>query len=73
MHGPWRLAAACSFEACAYPLGPCTQVVYTLAPKYLYRDYFKAKAQTIWVRGPLGKCPTVKVSYSCAGREALQL
>ena len=23
--------------------GPYTQLVYTLAPKYLYRDYFKAK------------------------------
>ena len=21
---------------------PCTQIVYTLAPKYQYRDYFKA-------------------------------
>ena len=25
-----------------YPKGPCTQIVYTLAPKYLYRDYFEA-------------------------------
>ena len=23
--------------------GPCTQVVYTLGPMYLYREYFKAK------------------------------
>ena len=23
-------------------------------PMYLYRDYFKAKVQTIWVHGPLG-------------------
>ena len=23
--------------------GPCAQIVYILAPKYLYRDYFKAK------------------------------
>ena len=35
--------------------GPCTQIVYTLAPKYLYRDYFKAKVSTIWVHGPFGK------------------
>ena len=35
------------------PRGPCTQIVYTLAPKYLYRDYFKAKVYTIWVHGPL--------------------
>ena len=27
--------------------GPCTQLVKTLAPKYLYRDYFKAKVYTI--------------------------
>ena len=29
------------------PKGPCTQTVYTLAPEYLYRDYFKAKVYTI--------------------------
>ena len=29
-------------------------VVYTLARKYLYRDYFEAKVYTIWVHGPLG-------------------
>ena len=40
------------------PKGPCTQIVYTLAPKYLYRDYFKAKLCTIRVHGPLGKVPT---------------
>ena len=37
-----------------YPKGPCTQRGYTLAPKYLYRDYSKAKVCTIWVHGPLG-------------------
>ena len=26
-----------------YPKGPCSQIVYTLGPKYLYGDYFKAK------------------------------
>ena len=26
-----------------YPKGPGTQIVYTLVPKYLYREYFKAK------------------------------
>ena len=36
------------------PMGPCTQIVYTLAPKYLYRDYIKANVSTIWVHGPLG-------------------
>ena len=32
-----------------YPKGPCTQIVYTMAPNYLYRDYCKAEAYTIWV------------------------
>ena len=27
--------------------GPCAQIVYTLAPKYLYRDDFKAKVFTV--------------------------
>ena len=36
------------------PKGPCTQIVYTLAPKYLYRDYFRARVYTIWVPGPVG-------------------
>ena len=39
-----------------YLKGPCTQIVYTLAPKYLHRYYFKAKvytAYTIWVHGPM--------------------
>ena len=30
-----------------YPKGPCTQIVHTLAPMYLYRDYFKANVYTI--------------------------
>ena len=30
----------------SYPEGPCTQIVYTLALKYLYRDYIKAKVYT---------------------------
>ena len=25
------------------PKGPCTQIVYTLGPLYLYREYFMAK------------------------------
>ena len=29
--------------------------IYTLAPKYLERDYFKAKVYTIRVHGPLGE------------------
>ena len=34
--------------------GPCTQIVYTLAPMYLYREYFKANVYTIWVHRPSG-------------------
>ena len=34
-----------------YPKGPCTQIVYTLAPKYPSMDYFKAKVYAIWVHG----------------------
>ena len=32
-------------------------VVYTLAPKYLYRDYsnVRPKGNTIWTNGPLGE------------------
>ena len=37
-----------------FPKGPCTQIVYTLGPMYLYREYFNAKVYTIWVHGPLG-------------------
>ena len=37
-----------------FPKGSCTQIVYTLGPMYLYREYFKAKVYTIWVHGPLG-------------------
>ena len=37
-----------------HPKGPCTEIVDTLPPKYLYRDYFNAKVYTIWVHGPLG-------------------
>ena len=36
-------------------MGPQTQLVYTLGPMSLYREYFKAKVYTIWVHGPLGK------------------
>ena len=37
------------------PKGPCAHIVYTLAPMYLYRDYFKANVYTIRVHGPLGE------------------
>ena len=33
---------ALRFGAQRYRKGPCTQIVDTLAPKYLYRDYFAA-------------------------------
>ena len=32
---------------CMYPKGPCTQILYTLAPMYLYRDYFKANVYAV--------------------------
>ena len=41
-------------EPLSFPKGPCTQIVYTLAPKYVYRDDIKANVSTIWVHGPLG-------------------
>ena len=28
------------------------KIVDTLAPKYLYRNYLKAKVDTVWVHGP---------------------
>ena len=37
--------------SCSSPKGPRTQIVHTLAPKYLYRDYFKAKVSILWVHG----------------------
>ena len=54
----------------ANPKGPCTQVAYTVAPKYLYRDYFKAKVCTIWAHGPLGKALELGLKR---GAEALGL
>ena len=36
------------------PKGPCTQIVYTLAPKYLYRDYFEAKVYLFGYMDPQG-------------------
>ena len=38
--------------------GPCTQIVYTLAPKYLHGDCFKGKIYTIWVHGPFAHEPS---------------
>ena len=32
--------------------GSMYQIGYTLFPMYLYREYFKAKVYTIWVRDP---------------------
>ena len=36
------------------PKGPGTPIVYTLALKYPYFEYSRAKVHTIWVNGPLG-------------------
>ena len=43
-----------------YAKGPCTQTVDTLAPKYLYRDYFKANVSTTWVHEPLDPKPALR-------------
>ena len=40
-------------EGIQFPKGPCAQVVYTLAPKYLKREYFMAKVYASWVHGTL--------------------
>ena len=37
-----------------YPMGPCTPLAYTLAPKYLHRDYFKAEVYTFWENEAFG-------------------
>ena len=41
-------------------MGPSTQIVYTLAPKYLYRDYFQTK---VLVHGPLNPIDSLKEPY----------
>ena len=57
-------------------------MVYTLALKYLYRVYFKAKVYTILVHGPLGllihqefteKLARVKASFDTMGRQSHEL
>ena len=53
---PFVLLLATLDPKWSYPMGPCNQIVYTLAPKYLYRDYLKANVYTVWVHGPLGRC-----------------
>ena len=47
------LSARCKQRLLSFK-GPCTHIAYTLAPKYLYRDYVTAKLYAIWVHGPLG-------------------
>ena len=37
----WNSACTC------HPKGPCPHIAHTLAPMYLYRDYFRAKVYTI--------------------------
>ena len=43
------------------PKGACTQTVYTVAPKYLYRDYFMAYVFAIYM-DPQGGVYRVKGS-----------
>ena len=50
----YRLGAY-GLDACSNPRlssPTLTPKVYTLAPEYLFRDYFKAEVYTIWVHGP---------------------
>ena len=51
---PWSDGTVCGGEPICIPEGPCTQTVETLAPKYPYRLYVKAKVCTVWVHGALG-------------------
>ena len=37
----------------SYTKGPCSEMVDTLPPECIYRDYVKADVYTIWVHGPL--------------------
>ena len=48
-----HIASQTSLSFSAYPKGPCAQIVNTLAPKYLCRDYFKSNVYTIWPHGPI--------------------
>ena len=45
--------------------GPYPQMVYTLAPKYPYKGYFKAKVYTTWVHGPSRIATTSYSEYHC--------
>ena len=40
-------SSECGRGGIHYPKGQCTQIVYTLAPMYLYRDHVKANVYTI--------------------------
>ena len=40
------------YQRATNPKGPCTQIVYTFGPMYLYMEYFKAKVYTFCVHGP---------------------
>ena len=54
--------------------GACTQIVYTLSLKYLYRDYTEAKVYDIWVHGPSGfRTCQVKLLAPPAGSAASML
>ena len=48
--------------------GLCTRIVYTLTPKYLHRDYFKANVYTVWTHGPLGEWRLESRGFSMPAR-----
>ena len=72
-HGRSRPAAQeISTTSLLFPKGPCTQIVYTLALKYSYRDYIKAKIYSVWAHGSLlfvlvGKAVSCRDTYSHLG------
>ena len=60
-------AKASASKPLTIPKGPCTQIVYSLGPMYLHKEYFKAKVYTIWIHGPLGNVIWAKLWSIQAG------
>ena len=53
--------------------GARTQIVYTLGPMFLQREYFKAKVYTIWVHGPLGQRTFCQFFFPVFGAEVFRI
>ena len=41
-------AKASASKPLTIPKGPCTQIVYSLGPMYLHKEYFKAEVYTVY-------------------------